>query len=264
MALKHYNRVIFSSTTLGQGTLNVGTAYSNAYTSPSEAGASSGDTVDYLIEEGDDFEIGYGVLTSGSPWTMTRNVYISKIGGTVGTTKMDLGGNALVRLIHAANDIIKGPSASITDGRPVLWDGDNRTLKQHTSALGSTAAENIGTSGSNVPKLSGANTWGAPQIAGALAATHNTAWDGSLYQRLTVTVNGSNFTLASPSPVPSAGTFVAVTVTYSTTHSLSFGAVFSGMTGVTPSNASGKKDYFVFYSDGTNLFLVGYRLDFGA
>ncbi len=264
MALKHYNRVIFSSTTLGQGTLNVGAAYSNAYTSPSEAGASSGDTVDYLIEEGDDFEIGYGVLTSGSPWTMTRNVYISKIGGAVGTTKMDLGGNALVRLIHAANDIIKGPSASITDGRPVLWDSDNRTLKQHTSLLGTAAAVDTGTSGSVIPKLDGVNVWSGSQKSSPLTAVHNTAWSGNTYQVVNVTVNGSNFTLANPSPVPAADTFIAVIVTYSTTHSLSFGNLFAGMTGVTPSNSSGKKDSFIFWSDGTNFYLVGYRLDFGA
>lgn len=103
MPNKYYNRVAFNTATTGQGTLNVGTAIGSNFCTPVEAGAVTSDTVDYLITEGTDFEIGTGTLTSGTPWTLSRTtVHLSKIAGAAGTLKMTLAGAAQVRLISSA------------------------------------------------------------------------------------------------------------------------------------------------------------------
>lgn len=112
-----------------------------------------------------------------------------------------------------------------------------------------------------VPSL--AQTWTKPQLASMQALTHNTAWDGTDKQHLTVTVNGSGFTIANPSAVTS-GVYYSVFVTYSSTHSISWGSNFKGVSGVTPTATSGAFDHFVFRYNGTYLMLVGYALNCGA
>lgn len=261
MAIKHKPRIKFSSSTTGQGAITVGSVVGASFMTPADAGLVSGDTINYVIEEGNDFEEGTGTIGADAT-TFTRDtVFCSKIAGVVGTTKMTLNGNALIRFIFAGEDMLVGPTTAITDGRPVLWDTNNRRLKQHTAALGSAAAENIGTSGANVPKMSAHNTWSAPQGISETALASATAWDGSVAANLTVNVNGSAFAIANPSTLPSAGEFVAIKVVFTTTHAVTFGNKFLGMTNITPSNSSGKVDNYVFRSDGTNLHLIGYRLN---
>lgn len=65
----------------------------------------------------------------------------------------------------AINRRVTGPSASVTDSRPVLFDGTTGLLvKQHTSLLGTAAAKDTGTSGDAVPLLNGVNTWSGAQV----------------------------------------------------------------------------------------------------
>lgn len=103
--MKFFDRVRVATTTLGQGTLSFGAATSPNMLTPLEAGALEGDETTYVIEEGADFEIGRGVIGSGSA-TMTRaTVLRSKIGGVAGTAKMSLAGNAKVRFVQSSDDI---------------------------------------------------------------------------------------------------------------------------------------------------------------
>lgn len=260
MAIVHKPRVKFATITTGTGPFTVGTLSGVQFMLPADAGSVDGDIVNYVIEEGSDFEEGWGVL-SATATVCSRNVFKSKIAGVVSTSPMSLNGNALVRFIFAAEDMLVGPTSAITDGRFALWDTNNRRLKQHTGAPGTAAIENVGTSGANLPKMSTKNDWSAPQKVTETALTTATAWDGDVSQNLTVNVNTATFAIANPSPVPSAGIFVAIRVVFTTTHVLTFGNKYLGMTGVVPSNTAAKVDNYVFRSDGTNLHLVGYRLD---
>ena len=102
--------------------------------------------------------------------------------------------------------------------------------------------------------------WTATQTAQPVALTHNTGWDGYAIQNATVAVNGSNFTIANPTQARTGGLYL-FTVDYTTTHALSFGANFKGISSITPSNTAGQADSFAFRYDGTYMRLVGYQLN---
>lgn len=106
---KLFNLVKVNTATAGTGDVTFGAAFSNAFFTPSEAGAVDGDSVSYVLVEGDDTEIGTGVIGS-SVTTMTRTVLKSKIGGVAGTTKMTLGGTAYLAFT-ALNRDISAPQA---------------------------------------------------------------------------------------------------------------------------------------------------------
>lgn len=103
MATLH-NRARMSTSTSGTGTVTLGSAVTGHATF-AEAGVGNGESVSYTIEEGDDFEIGFGTYTvSGT--TLARNrVILSKISGTAGTSKMNLAGAAEVFVSALAEDI---------------------------------------------------------------------------------------------------------------------------------------------------------------
>lgn len=261
MAFKYFERCFFLTATTGQGSLTVAAAVTPAFNTPADAGGVDTDSSTWLIEEGNDYEIFNGTLSSSGTVLSRDTVLESKIGGTVGTTKMSLLGNATVRCIPSAHQQLIGPQTAITDGYLVLWDSNNRKLKQGAGAPGSAALKNTGTSGNTVPTLDGKNSWSATQLVAEYALTNATAWDGSTYQNLTVSVSGADFAVANPSTLPPDGSFVAIEVTFGSSNNLTFGNKFKGMTGVTPSNVSGKVDGYIFKSDGTNLNLWGYRQD---
>ena len=111
--------------------------------------------------------------------------------------------------------------------------------------------------------LATVNTFTKTQIGEVLALTHNTAWDARESQNLTVDVNGSNFTIANPTNLQ-AGAYYAITVTYTTTHTLAWGNLFRGVAALSLSATAGMADHIVFRCDGTNLDCVGFRADVEA
>lgn len=102
-----FDRVAFFTATTGTGTVNVGAAITDAFLTPAEAGVENNDSpIPYLILDGADFEIGVGTYSTGSPPTFARDtVTVSKIGGTVGTSKINLSGEAQVRFAHGAEEL---------------------------------------------------------------------------------------------------------------------------------------------------------------
>jgi hypothetical protein len=102
---KLFNRIAVSTATTGTGTVTLGTAVSGLWLTPSEAGAANGDEVTYVITEGSDFELGRGIYTSSGTTLSRDTVLVSKIGGTVGTSKMNLAGDATVVFTAAAEDL---------------------------------------------------------------------------------------------------------------------------------------------------------------
>lgn len=115
----------------------------------------------------------------------------------------------------------------------------------------------------NTAKLNAAQAWTRPQRSTGSALTHNTSWDGTTIQRPTVNVNGSAFTIENPTS-HTADVYYAITVTYTTAHSIAWGNQYKGVSSITPTATAGAKDHFIFLSDGTNLYCTGYNLNIGA
>lgn len=104
--LKLFDRVKGNTPTTGTGDITFGSASSNAFLTPAEAGAADGDTTRYFIVDGTDFEEGIGTIKSSVAAMERTTVTKSKIGGTVGTSKVDLSGSAGFGFTAAAADIL--------------------------------------------------------------------------------------------------------------------------------------------------------------
>lgn len=99
-----FNRVTFETTTTGTGAVTVGAAV-DGYCTPAEAGITDGTVATWLIRDGDDFEIVQGAYTASGTTFARTTVRLSKIGGTPGTSKINLSGSAVVSIVECAEDI---------------------------------------------------------------------------------------------------------------------------------------------------------------
>ena len=115
----------------------------------------------------------------------------------------------------------------------------------------------------NTAKLNVAQTFTKPQGGSEGTLTTATAWDGTDKQLWAATVNGANFTIANPSAAVT-GRYYAFYITYSTSHSLLLGNQFKGVSSLTFSNTTGAIDHLVGRWNGTNMVVVGARMNIGA
>jgi len=101
------NRIYVNTATTGTGTVTLGGVVSAQFCTFADAGIADGSQIrSYILEQGTDFEIGVGTYSLGAG-TLTRDtVRLSRIGGTAGTTKLNLGGSATVRVIAAKEDLV--------------------------------------------------------------------------------------------------------------------------------------------------------------
>lgn len=113
---KLFNRVRMTvNGTPGTGTITLNDAYSIAYCSFAEAGVVNGDVVSYFIDDGNNFEIGFGTYTSSGTTLSRDTVRLSKIAGVVGTTRLTLTSSAIVYLSPAKEDL-DGPISILSYG----------------------------------------------------------------------------------------------------------------------------------------------------
>ncbi|WP_292962059.1 hypothetical protein [Nitrobacter sp.] len=103
---KLFDRVKVNIATTGTGTVTFGSASSNAFLTPTEAGCADADTVRYVIVDGTDFEEGIGTIASSVSTMERTTVTKSKIGGTAGTSKINLSGSAVLAFTASAADIL--------------------------------------------------------------------------------------------------------------------------------------------------------------
>ena len=126
-----------------------------------------------------------------------------------------------------------------------------------------TFAVNTGTSGNTVPLLNGANTWTKPQTPTAAALTSGAAADFTANQLWSVTVSGSDFTVANPSVAPTNRTAVGIIISFSTANAVIWGSKYK-KTGYTAGTSG--RDYLEFiYDSGLDQYhLIGVRNAVGA
>jgi hypothetical protein len=114
------NRAKMTTATTGTGTLTLGSA-SLGYQTFAAAGVLDGETVRYVIEEVNNWEIGVGTYTS-SGTTLTRTPSESSSGGAAIT----LAGAAVVYVVAAAQDIFPA--------NDVFYENNQSVTKNYTIA----------------------------------------------------------------------------------------------------------------------------------
>jgi hypothetical protein len=103
--IKLFNRAKMTTLTTGTGTITLVNAVTG-YQSFSAAGVADGDVVRYVIEDGNNWEIGTGTYTS-SGTTLSRTVSESSNSNSL----ISLSGNAVVFVSATAEDFFSGGRA---------------------------------------------------------------------------------------------------------------------------------------------------------
>jgi len=106
-----------------------------------------------------------------------------------------------------------------------------------------------------------ATTFTAQQVFGnsALTDAATIAWDVSTKQVATFTFVSSSRTMGAPTNMVNGGFYALAVIQNAGSNTLTWNSVFKWASGAAPtlSTAAGAKDYFVFRSDGTNLYEQG-------
>lgn len=110
------NRAKMTTATTGTGTITLGSAV-DGYQTFAAASVADGDTVHYVIEQGNSWEIGSGVYTA-SGTTLTRTVSESSNAGSAIT----LDGTAQVFLTVLADDLAAQLDYGLVTGAVTLSD----------------------------------------------------------------------------------------------------------------------------------------------
>ena len=156
-----------------------------------------------------------------------------------------------------------GVKAVTRDGSVALVADDLLAGKMHVIEYDGTRFQLINTFSFdhlNSPLVKVNGTGYSPNIALTDAAT--IAWNTATGQTATFTFVSTNRTMGAPTNLKD-GAFYALAVIQSTgLNTLTWNAVFKWANGTAPtlSTAAGAKDYFVFRSDGTNLYEQGRSL----
>ncbi|AEI71090.1 hypothetical protein [EBPR siphovirus 2] len=160
------NRVAHLVTTTGTGSVTPGTVINTKLLSAAEAGAVNGQQYYFVLEDGNDSELFIGTYSSAGPSISRDTVLVSKIGGTAGTTKLNLSGNAALRSAAPAEAFV----FALTLG--ALTD----VASGSTTNIGAAATANVRVTGTTTITAFDTAAAGLPRFVrfnGALTLTHN-------------------------------------------------------------------------------------------
>jgi len=105
MAVYLLDSVKVATPTTGTGSVTVGAA-EPGYLTPAEAGAVNGRVYTWRLDDGEDFEIFVGTYSSAGPTVSRDTVLYSKIGGTAGTSKLNLSGSAKLSCVPVRDYLV--------------------------------------------------------------------------------------------------------------------------------------------------------------
>ncbi len=145
MATELANWIRESTATTGTGTITLGGAETGFVSFEDHPDISSGDTVHYYIEDGNNKEYGIGTLTSGASWTLARTtVKETLVSGTFDNTSptaISLSGSALVG-IAPVKDAIASPGSDYVFHAWASFDGTAGTISLADSLNVSSITDN--------------------------------------------------------------------------------------------------------------------------
>jgi hypothetical protein len=147
-----------------------------------------------------------------------------------------------------------------SSGLASLTTGVTGTLPAANGGTGTTAW----VAGTNYVAPATATNFTAQQYFGNVALTDGAtiSWAASTAQTATFTFVSSNRTMGAPSGLVNGAFYALAVIQNGGSNTLTWNAVFKWTGGVAPtlSTAASAKDYFVFRSDGTNLYEQGRSL----
>lgn len=205
-------------------------------------------TTEYVSSTKFQFNPSTGILTatgfsgSGASLTALNGSNIS-----TGTVSVTVGGTGTTTQFTAGSVVFAGASGVYSQSNAqFFWDNSNNRLGLGTATPSA--------------KLAVVGTGYSPNIALSDAAT--IAWDTSTGQVATFTFVSSNRTMGAPTNLVNGAYYGLAVIQNSGSNTLTWNAVFkwTGGTAPTLSTAASAKDYFVFRSDGTNLYEQGRSL----
>jgi hypothetical protein len=192
----------------------------------------------------------------------TANSVTSFSAGTTGLTPSSAtsGAITLAGTLNVANGGT-GTTTSFTTGS-VVFAGASGVYSQNNAQFFWDNTNNrlgLGTASPSA-KLAVVGTGYSPNIALSDAST--IAWDTSTGQVATFTFVSSNRTMGAPTNLVNGGFYGLAVIQNGGNNTLTWNSVFKWTNGTAPtlSTAAGAKDYFVFRSDGTNLYEQGRSL----
>lgn len=121
MAFKQKSMVVQATTTTGTGqTISLDTSIAGFFDFTTQY--SNGDTLPYVIRDGDNFEYGFGTYNTGSPDTLTRDT-VTAVQGPTTSGRLDLSGDEARVFVDA-----QGESILHRDNIDRLYDGDGNRV----------------------------------------------------------------------------------------------------------------------------------------